>query len=96
MPQHQFIGEHDILKELLYVYDENNEEWIKNPKVEITTIYRIDVEKRPLQRTTDTNINNLTDAFLIYDIGEYKEESPTIPGRLPTVFITETYYDGYN
>ena len=94
MPQHQFIGEHDILKELLYVYD--GKEWIKNPKVEITTIYRIDVEKRPLQRTTDTNTSNLTDAFLIYDIGEYKEDSPTVPGRLPSIFITKKYYDGYN
>lgn len=53
MPQHQFIGEHDILKELLYVYDDKNRIWIKNPKLELIDIYFINVEKRPLQRLSN-------------------------------------------
>jgi hypothetical protein len=39
MPGHQFIGEHNILQELLYV--KNNDEWIKNPKLELVEIYNI-------------------------------------------------------
>jgi hypothetical protein len=42
----QFIGERDILQEILYV--KNGDTWVKNPKREIVNIYNIAIEKRPL------------------------------------------------
>lgn len=116
MPQHQFIGEHDILTELLYVWDSNaiNEDgkqgnWVKNPKVELIEIYRIDIEKRPLQRSIDENNSNIDsgidnilknriDPFLIYEVGKYtkKEEDGPRPGYPQTKFERKYYYDAFN
>ena len=102
MPQHQFIGEHNILKELLYV--NYNNEWIKNPKLELIDIYRIDIEKRPLQRLNYLeNKEDLNDPFLLYELGyieyvipEGQENSGVSPSRPEQKFHLKEYYDGYN
>ena len=96
MPLRQFIGEHDILKELLYVYDNNNDTWIKNPKTELIEIYRIDVEKRPLQRLNLANKSLCIDPFLIYELGAFEEQIGVSPSRPTQSFILEEYYDAYN
>jgi hypothetical protein len=68
MPGHQFIGEHNILQELLYVRHGNS--WIKNPKLELVEIYNIQIEKRPLQKIE----HFADDPFLIYDYGFWTED----------------------
>ena len=104
VPQHQFIGEHNILQELLYVYDQNliNEDksvggWIKNPKLELHKIYSINIEKRPLQRLEYKNQEEqLLDPFLIYELGSYSDGIGFQPGRPNKIFTLEKYYDGFN
>ncbi len=104
VPQHQFIGEHDIVKELLYVYDPdaiNDSQtlgaWIKNPKVELTEIYRLDIEKRPLQReSSEVNKMQLKDPFLIYELGTTTIVNSVSPNRHNTKFTFMEYYDAYN
>lgn len=41
VPARQFIGEHNIIQEIEYVYDSSMEEYVKNPKIDITTFYYI-------------------------------------------------------
>ena len=96
MPLHQFIGEHDILQELLYVYDSSNSIWVKNPKTELIEIYRIDVEKRPLQRLDLKDKSLCIDPFLVYELGTYKDEIGASPSRPAQSFTIEEYYDAYN
>lgn len=90
----QFIGENDILKEITHVYDKINNQWIKNPKLEVLEMYYINIEKRPIQRvyrTQDETIeeikNRLVEPFYIYEIGFL---------RTPNDFVFEEYYDSYN
>ena len=103
MPQHQFIGEHDILKELLYVWDENaidadgnKGDWIKNPKLELIEIYKIGVEKRPLQRLDISKKEECVDPFLIYELGTLTETKGIAPGRPGQIFEFSEYYDSHN
>ena len=103
VPHQQFIGEKDIMKELLYVKDSQNN-WIKNPKIEISNIYNINVEKRPLQRITDFELNNkgeviikadFNDPFIIYEFGNYIDPG-VAPDRHSGQFNVIGYYDAYN
>lgn len=97
-PGHQFIGEHDILQEILYVYDSNNKEWVRNPKVEFSDIYCIDVEKRPLERIIgklEDKKSSLTDPFLVYEVGELKDDPGFRPGYPTQELKNKIYYDGY-
>lgn len=104
MPQHQFIGEHDILTELLCVYDSQavNEDgtlgaWVKNPKLQLINIYNIDVEKRPLQRIDSIESTSLlADPFLMYELGTYEIKPGVSPTRPEKIFTLNKYYDGYN
>ena len=107
MPQHQFIGEHDILTELTHVWDDEIKKWVKNPKVELIEIYSIDVEKRPLQRVENNKIdwepNDIleiveSDPFLMYEVGKYQidiYEGPR-PGYPQTTFTRDCYCDAFN
>lgn len=97
VPQRGFIGEHDILQEILYVYDDENNTWVKNPKVDVLEIYSIDAERRPVQRhPEDTMINIGGDPFLLLETGELKIETGVSPGRPKETFIRSSYYDAYN
>lgn len=100
----QFAGECDIIKEITSVYDSTNNKWVKNPKIEITKIYSLKIEKRPLQRIirkdqTLTNIKkSLKDSFYIYEIGTNtaKPSDGVSPSRPGEIFKLDEYYDAYN
>lgn len=89
MPGHQFIGEHNILQELLYVQHGNS--WIRNPKLELVEIYNIQIEKRPLQKIE----HFADDPFLIYDYGSWAEEASEgfKPGYPKRTFNHKYYFD---
>lgn len=58
VPVHQFIGEYDIIKEIEYVYDIKKNKWVKNPKIDIMSIYYLYAYKRSLEnvvRGQETN-----------------------------------------
>ena len=96
VPARQFIGECDILKNILYVQDKWGD-WFKNPKVELTKIYRIDVQKRPLERVQHNNNNSaLNDPQVIYALGNFREEPGYAPNKPNEIFDLGSYYDGYN
>lgn len=46
VPVQQFIGEHNILREIEYVYDTKRNKWVKNPKIDILSIYYLYAYKR--------------------------------------------------
>lgn len=50
VPVQQFIGEHDIIKEIEYVYDDKTKEWKKNPKLDILEFYNINASKRSIEK----------------------------------------------
>jgi len=50
VPVQQFIGEHDIIQEIEYVYDEINKKWVKNPKLDILEFYNINAAKRSVEK----------------------------------------------
>lgn len=89
-PGHQFIGEHDILQELLYV-QRSDGSWIKNPKLELVEIYNIQIEKRPLQKTDKFG----NDPFLMYDYGSWQEDvyEGFKPGYPKKTFTHKYYFD---
>ena len=90
----QFVGEKDILQEILYIQNDN--QWIKNPKVEIVNIYNIALEKRPIQQISSQNLAMHNDPFLLYAVGYTEQTRGSQPSRPEEKFITEYYYDGYN
>lgn len=81
VPCRQFIGEHDILKEILYVKDDDGN-WIKNPKINISEIIQLKIYKRHLQPVT--NFNGHTDIFYIFNNGKKFYDA-----------YNKTYYDAY-
>jgi hypothetical protein len=46
VPVRQFIGHHDVIKEIEYVYDKENDKWYKNPKIDIIEFYNLYASKR--------------------------------------------------
>lgn len=50
VPVQQFIGEHDIIQEIEYVYDQVNKRWVKNPKLDILEFYNINAAKRSVEK----------------------------------------------
>lgn len=80
VPVHQFIGEHDIIKEIEYIKYENS--WYRNPKIDILTFYYINAQKRTEEKLiqfentyyTDNAKKNefdfvAADPFTLYKIG---------------------------
>ena len=75
-------------------YDKINNQWIKNPKLEVLEMYYINVENRPIQRiyraqneTIEEVKNRLTEPFYVYEIGFLRTSDD---------FVFEEYYDSYN
>lgn len=88
IPTQQFIGAHDIIKEIEYIKYES--EWYRNPKIDILEFYHINVQKRTEEKLilseneyyTDNNRENLfdiqkADPFTLYKIGSGYTASPT-------------------
>lgn len=50
VPMQQFIGEHDIIQEIEYVYDSKSGVWKKNPKLDILEFYNISASKRSSEK----------------------------------------------
>lgn len=69
VPGQQFIGEHDVLKEIEYVWDGKN--WIKNPKLDILEIYTLSAQKRSIEKVKV----KLNEAGKVY----YKDKDCTTP-----------------
>ena len=99
VPLQQFIGEHDILQELLHVYDSTNKIWVKNPKLELIKVHSVGAEKRPLQRINggkNFNKDKCIDPFLIYEVGTIDEVLGVAPNRPSYNFKLYGYYDSHN
>ena len=87
VPTQQFIGEHDIIKEIEWVKYDN--QWYRNPKIDILEFYHINVQKRTEEKLvfdgyryyTDNNKENVfdtskADPFTLYKIGSGYTPSP--------------------
>lgn len=106
IPVRQFIGEHDVFQEILYV--ENNEDWVSNNKVKLIEFYNIYAEKRYIHKLTQEQYNNRLksddfDPFYLYAIGNWVPKGTQGEQAYPTVypyrdeeFIVEKYIDGFN
>lgn len=108
VPMRQFIGEHDIIKELTYIQDNYNN-WVKNPKVEVAKFLYIFAQRRTRQNITigtdgkyyqDKNntiefISKDADPFTLFQVGEWTktEYSPVYSGY---DFAVNSYLDAYN
>jgi hypothetical protein len=87
VPTQQFIGEHDIIKEIEWIKYDN--QWYRNPKIDILEFYHINVQKRTEEKLvfdgyryyTDNNKENVfdtskADPFTLYKIGSGYTPSP--------------------
>lgn len=87
VPTRQFIGEHDILKEIEYVYDSNNNIWVRNPKIDLIKFYNLHVQKRSIEKIVEYNnkyykdkdhtqeLKN-QDVFTLYALGIWGKKQP--------------------
>lgn len=56
VPTRQFIGEHDVIKEIEYVYDSNTGTWVRNPKVDLIKFYNINIQKRSIEKVVGEKV----------------------------------------
>lgn len=108
VPLRQFIGEHDIITELTCVQD-NQGNWVKNPKIEIVKFLFINAQRRTRQNiTTDASgkyyqdkngtillDQQAADPFTLFQVGEWTktEYSPVYSNY---DFNIKYYKDFYN
>lgn len=84
IPTQQFIGEHDIIKEITHVYDSKTKQWVRNPKVDIVSFLDLSVHRRTLGKLEEFEGNLYYDAahekpfikeeadpFTVFAIGKY-------------------------
>lgn len=98
IPSQQFIGEHDIIKEIEYI--QYNKQWYKNPKINLLEFYYINTQKRTEEKLIFDGTNYYTDnaktikfdpvkadPFTLYKIGSGYTISPNVgitgPGYNP-------------
>lgn len=89
VPNRQFIGKHDILTEITCVQD-NNGNWIKNPKITLLDLLNINIQKRSIEkvryaeeedkyylsRDNSKELNfDTADPFTLFSIGEWQEKN---------------------
>lgn len=85
VPTKQFIGEHDIIKEIEYVYDSLNDTWVRNPKIDLIKFYNLHVQKRSIEKIVKyggkyykdkdhTQELKNQDIFTLYALGEWKQK----------------------
>lgn len=94
VPVQQFIGEHDILKEIEYIKD-NKGNWVKNPKIDLLEFYHISAQRRSIEKITSQLNENFQyeyfkdkdkkeplgenkDIFTLYACGEWVNKKPPI------------------
>lgn len=95
VPTHQFIGEHNIIQEIEYVYHPVRKEWVKNPKIDILEFYYIYASKRSIEKVVHQDnkyyqdkqclkeINELNaDLFTLYQVGYWEQGSISNMGNI--------------
>lgn len=104
VPSHQFIGDHDMLQAIEYIKDENDN-WIKNPKVDILKIYSITAAKRAIVETRRdkdeyyTQENEKITSFNTYNLygyGNWRAIGQYSPYITEYEFIPAGYHDFEN
>ena len=109
VPVQQFIGEHDIIKEIEYIQDYDGT-WLKNPKIDIVKFFYLHGFKRTSEKLKYENgkyyqdRNNQielnpedSDQFTIYKVGEWSNiNSGYAPGRPKYDFTLQYYKDFFN
>lgn len=95
IPLQQFIGEHDVIKEITYVYDKDKKQWIKNPKLDILSFLEISAQKRNIEKITAEDTFK-PDSFTLYAYGQWVEEGAYNPSRKNLIFKLEKYKDLFN
>lgn len=98
IPAQQFIGEHDVIKEIAYVQDDNGN-WIKNPKVEIVSFLYLSAQRRTQEQLVEGK-NNIyyqdreqkiifdkekADAFTLFQVGTWQKTQYS-PNRFDYTF----------
>lgn len=108
IPVRQFIGYHDIIQEIEYVYDATKNKWLKNPKVDIIEFYNLYASKRSIEKVKikdgvyyqDRNckvaLPQDKDLFTIYQVGDWTLKAQYNPSRSNYEFITSKYKDFFN
>lgn len=105
IPAQQFIGAHDIIKEIEYV--PYNGKWVKNPKVDIIEFYTIHASKRTVEKALYNEYEGTyrrhsgeaftPDIFDLYAIGTWKELGPGFrPGYPDREYQLSHYRDPAN
>lgn len=86
VPGQQFIGEHDIIKELEYVYD--GTQWVKNPKIDVLEFYTLSAQKRSIEKIKlagnkyykdkdcKVPLEDNKDLFTLYACGDWFQKKP--------------------
>lgn len=86
VPIRQFIGEHDILKEIEYVYDSGT--WVRNPKIDLIKFYNLHVQKRSIEKIVEKDKGQYykdkdktqplkdQDIFTLYALGIWEQKQP--------------------
>ena len=98
-----FIGEHDIIQEIEYVYDAANDIMVKNPKIDITNFFYIYAKPRGTEKIVKAMKSGTTDYYYYryrnnqYDYAFLSAIDPTklyTVGRWNEGVFTESYlYD---
>lgn len=70
VPTQQFIGEHNVIREIEYVYDSKSRTWLKNPKVDILEFYYIFAQKRSTENVVYNNAKFYQDKACTLEINE--------------------------
>lgn len=95
VPLQQFIGEHDIIKEILYVYDQENKQWVRNPKLDILSILGVSAQRRSIEKI-QTNDNFEVDNLVLYAEGVWMQKDQYNPSRKEMTFKINKYKDFFN
>ena len=100
VPSHQFIGDHDVIQELEYIYIDG--EWVKNPKVDIIQIYSIVADERIIMQTKRVNgeyqtqngeIITSPNDFVLYAFGNWTPVGQYNPYITEYKYTIEGYHD---
>lgn len=92
IPAQRFIGEHNILEEIEYVYDEDSETMIKNPKLDIVFFYYLHATAR--NQLTVYEYDNIK--YKYWDNIQSEANVQLNNPELSTLYKVEDVYDDLN